>query len=1360
MKGNCEYYLGLDMGTSSVGWAVTDPQYNLIRRKGKDLWGIREFEEAQVAAERRAFRTSRRRRQREVVRMGILKSLFADEIAKVDPYFFIRLDNSKYYLEDKDDSVRYKYGLFNDTDYTDVEYYKEYPTIFHLRKELILNKEPHDIRLVYLAISNMFKHRGHFLNESLSSGGARSAQLIYDAYVEETTNIVINENEDTLSFAHIDANAMEAILSDRNISRKIKSERIIELLRVDKKNKTAIEHIKCMCGLKTDTKKLFPTFENEEKVDICFSDFGYEDKISDIMNAIGDENYRILELMKEIYDSGILSSILKGGEYLSISRVKDYEKHAEDLKLLKRTVRRLKSRDDYDYLFHSEADGSYSAYVNSYNFKNIKKRRGCGARKAEDLYSCINKMFKDIKNDKDVDYILNEINNENFLPKQLNSTNGVIPNQIHKAELSKILENAENYLPFLTKKDDSDLSVSQKVISLFEFHVPYYVGPVTENSAKSGGNGWVVRKEAGKVYPWNFDEKINLGETAEEFIRRMVRTCTYIRDERVLPKGSLMYESYIVLNALNNIKINEERINNTLKQDIYNDLFLSGKRVTQTRLNKYLFTRGIIENENQVTGFDKDINLSLTSYGKFASVFGEDMKKDSVKKMVERIIFLGTVYGDSKKLFKESVAREYGEILSDVQLKRIFGFKFSDWGKLSRELLELSGVNIETGEVMSLYRALWETNLNFMELISKDEYGFKASLNEKTVSVIKSINEFEYEDLADFYFSAPVKRMVWQTILLIKEIKDIMGNEPEKIFIEMTREDGKKGDKGRTSSRKNKFLDLYKSIKDESKNWAQIIEDSDRSGRLRSKKMYLYLTQMGKDMYTGKDIDLDELFNDNIYNIDHIYPQSVTKDDNLENNLVLVHGDVNREKSNEYPLNERILGNTIVRNHWKYLHECGLINNEKYARLTSRKPLSEEELAGFIARQIVETSQATKGIADILKGICPSSELVYSRAKNVSRFRADINCTKSRILNDFHHAQDAYLNIVVGNAYNVKFTNNPVNFIKKEFAKDPKKYSYNLSKLFERDIVRGEKIGWIAPKEGNRGSLAIVEETMKRSSPLMTRMSFEAHGAISDATLYSTKGKDTTPYIPLKSTDRRLADVSKYGGFKSVKIAYFCLVESERKGKKIRTIEAVPIILIDRIKNDQCVLIDYFINQYELINPKILLAKIKVQSLFRINGYYVHLSGKTVDRLAVRNAVNLILPAELRLYVHDVEKSLETNEFKTTISTEMNMKLYEELCRKHSVGIFAKKPNAMGRILETGRTKFSSLDLREQTEVLYQILNLTKIGVTGADLSKIGGAGKSGVMSISKNISECEEFLMIGQSVTGVYEHSIDLLNI
>ena len=38
---NCDYYIGLDMGDASVGWAVTDTNYNILKFNGKALWGIR-----------------------------------------------------------------------------------------------------------------------------------------------------------------------------------------------------------------------------------------------------------------------------------------------------------------------------------------------------------------------------------------------------------------------------------------------------------------------------------------------------------------------------------------------------------------------------------------------------------------------------------------------------------------------------------------------------------------------------------------------------------------------------------------------------------------------------------------------------------------------------------------------------------------------------------------------------------------------------------------------------------------------------------------------------------------------------------------------------------------------------------------------------------------------------------------------------------------------------------------------------------------------------------------------------------------------------------------------------------------------
>lgn len=95
-----EYFLGLDMGTGSVGWAVTDNSYEILRSHGKSLWGVRLFESANTAEERRMFRTARRRLDRRNWRIQILQELFAEEIAAVDPGFYLRMKESKYYPED------------------------------------------------------------------------------------------------------------------------------------------------------------------------------------------------------------------------------------------------------------------------------------------------------------------------------------------------------------------------------------------------------------------------------------------------------------------------------------------------------------------------------------------------------------------------------------------------------------------------------------------------------------------------------------------------------------------------------------------------------------------------------------------------------------------------------------------------------------------------------------------------------------------------------------------------------------------------------------------------------------------------------------------------------------------------------------------------------------------------------------------------------------------------------------------------------------------------------------------------------------------------------------------------------------
>lgn len=1352
-----EYYLGLDMGTSSVGWAVTDMNYKLLRTKGKDLWGVRLFEEAKTSEERRNNRISRRRRQREKARIGLLREFFAEEISKIDPSFYQRLDDSKYHIDDK--GSKSKYSIFDSKNYNDENYYNDYPTIYNLRLELINSKKPYDVRLVFLALSNMFKHRGHFLNAKLSTGsGSASMADLYSNLFD-----VVYEELDILLPSNVKVNQIEEILSSKNMSRSKMAEEIVSLLNINKRNqKKEYEIIKGICGLKIKFIILF----DEEVIDEENKGFSLdlrgfdEEQVEQAKTLIGEERFEVIEKMKQVHDKGLLSKIMKGYTYLSEARVADYEKHKQDLALLKKVIRKYKP-ESYDDMFRDMKSGNYSAYVNSVNGIR-KKRRNVKGRNREEFYKTVKKLIDKMpKEDDDIQYILNEISNETFIPKQLTSSNGVIPNQVHLVEMKAILRSAESYLPFLKENDETGLSISEKIIQLFEFRIPYYVGPLSEQHKDKGGNAWIVRNEAGKVLPWNFEEKIDVKQSAEEFIKRMVRHCTYIKDERVLPKHSLLYERFTVLNELNNLRIRGESPSVELKQEIYNDLFTKGKKVSLKMLFNYLVGRGIIANDEitAISGIDQRFSNSLSSLAKFTRVLGEEAVNDEKKNMIEKIIFWSTVYSNDKKFLRQRIKHTYNEELTDEQIKKVLSFKFNDWGKLSREFLEMPGCDKSTGETLPLINMLWERNENLMELLS-NRYTYIDELKERTQVAYKLLSEFKYEDLDDMYLSNPVKRMIWQTIKILSELKEVLGSEPKRIFIEMAREDGVKG--RRADSRKKKLIELYKGCKEDGRDWYSEIEETDDS-KFRIRKLYLYYLQKGRCMYSGRAINLDNLFNDNLYDIDHIYPRRYVKDDSLENNLVLVEKGENTKKGDKYPIHKDVYKSQ--RNMWKSLlssnMQDGFITREKYDRLVNRSEFTDEQLVGFISRQLVETRQGTKAVTQILEQSLPNTEIVYVKAGNVSSFRHQRGMLKTRSANDFHHANDAYLNIIVGNTYYVKFTKNPINFIR-DFRKSPKANAYNMNRIFDYTVKRGDETAWMVADQKSKepGTISTVKKMMKKNTPLITRMNFEVHGKISKETLYGAEKAKRASYIPIKGKDERMLDVKKYGGFTSVTISYFFLVEHKKRGEKIRTLEAMPLYLKDGLAGDKTAIENYCKTQLGLVEPDVRMERIKIQSFIKRNGFYLYVSGKTNEEIIVRNAVPLCLKPKWINYVKKIENSNNNGFPDKDITSEKNIKLYGVLKDKHVNGIYSKRPNPIGEKLIRGEGKFLELSLMEQCNVLNQIMQLTQLNNLGANLILIGDKGNTGKTQINKTISNCEEFLLVNQSVTGLYENEIDLLTV
>lgn len=1370
VKKDKRMYIGIDMGTNSVGMAVTDENYNLYRVKGKDFWCSRVFDEANTAVERRTNRISRRRREREVARLGVLRELFSDEINKVDEGFFTRLDESKYHIEDRDNQQ--PYALFADTGYTDKNYFDDYPTIFHLRNELLHpTKDAYDVRLVYLAIANMFKHRGHFLNETLdvekiTSSAEEVYQLLAESAMLYSIELPVN----------IDVEKLVNIIGEKGVSRSKHLENVSEYLGVSKKDKQAYEILKLVCGMSGILLNIYGEEvidEENKKFSLNFRDNNYEEKESQAFELLGDDYFGLLEVIKELHDIGMLSSIIKGHKYLSESRVELYEEHKKDLDMLQGVMKKY-DKKAYNEMFRVMKEGNYSAYVGSVNALGKKVRRNGGnGRTQEDFYKGVKAALKNFpQDDNNVKTILAKIENETFMPKQLTASNGVIPNQLHASEMKAILKNAEKYLPFLLDIDESGLTVSQRIVELFTFHIPYYVGPI----GAGGDNVWAKRRpgeEKGKVYPWNFEQKIDTQGAAEEFIGRMVRHCTYLTGERTLPKQSLLYEKFMVLNELNNLKINGAKPDVVVKQGIYENLFMTGKKVTLNALKAYLFNNSIIESKEDVviSGIDAGFNTSLTSVGKFRGILGDDLFMDENQAMVEKIIFWGTVYGNDKKFLKERIENEYKGRLTVEQIKRIVGFKFNGWGKLSKAFLELPG-DCECGEC-SLIQALWETNHNLMELLS-EQYGFKKNLDAMSKDVDKPLVEWTIEDLDGKYLSAPVKRMVWQTMKMLREVCELTEKEPDKVFVEMPREHEKNAT--RKNSRKKKLLELYTALKSEQKSWAELKLreiDGKNEADFRIKKLYLYYLQQGKCMYSGETIELRELMNNNLYDIDHIYPRHFIKDDSIENNLVLVKKQINNHKSDTFPLEKDIQKD--MTGFWKALSERGFITKEKYNRLTRTEEFTDEEKAAFISRQLVETSQGTKAITQVLKQAFPNTQIVFVKASIVSDFRKKFEINKVRALNDTHHAKDAYLNIVVGNTYNTKFTSNPINYIK-DGAKNPRDdfFKYHMDKIFDYNVCRNGENAWVAD---NGMSKKHVLKVVNRNTVTITRKTEENHGALSNkATVW---GKDKTKgnpdaYMPVKSSDAKAQDVTKYGGITSIANSGYTLIEYTIKGKTVRSLEALPVYLgkSETLTNEN--ILGYITEALrkehkgkEVSDIRVCVSFIPLKSKVRIDGFCYYLGGKTGNSIYLNNNEPLYLSYDDEEYLRKIIKALEKSNYEETdkdgnviITKEKNIELFKVLALKLCSKPYCNNKWNIYKAIEGKEDVFEELDIEKQCFIINQIINWINSTTQNINLKYMEDSEHAGTMRLNKKISECKEIILIHQSITGMFERRIDLLRI
>lgn len=1367
---NKPYSIGLDIGTNSVGWAVITDDYKVPSKKmkvlgntdkhfiKKNLIGALLFDEGTTAEDRRLKRTARRRYTRRKNRLRYLQEIFSQEISKVDSSFFHRLDDSFLVPEDKRGS---KYPIFATLE-EEKEYHKNFPTIYHLRKYLADSKEKADLRLIYLALAHMIKYRGHFLYEDTFDIKNNDIKKIFNEFIS-----IYDNTFEGSSLSGQNA-PVEAIFTDK-ISKSAKRERVLKLFPDEKSTGLFSEFLKLILGNQADFKK---HFDLEEKAPLQFSKDTYDEDLENLLGQIGDDFADLFLVAKKLYDAILLSGILTVKDLstkapLSASMIERYENHQKDLAALKQFIQN-NLQEKYDEVFSDQSKDGYAGYID-------------GKTTQEAFYKYIKNLLSKFEG---ADYFLDKIEREDFLKKQRTFDNGSIPHQIHLQEMNAIIRRQGEHYPFLQEN-------KEKIEKILTFRIPYYVGPLARGN---GDFAWLTRNSDQAIRPWNFEEIVDQASSAEDFINKMTNYDLYLPEEKVLPKHSLLYETFAVYNELTKVKFIAEGLtryqflDKKQKKDIFDTFFKAEnkRKVTEKDIIHYLHNVDGYDGI-ELKGIEKQFNASLSTYHDLLKIIKDKAFMDDSKneEILENIIHTLTIFED-REMIKQRLA-QYDSLFDEKVIKALTRRHYTGWGKLSAKLI--NGIrDKKSGKTILDYLIDdGEINRNFMQLIHDDGLSFKEIIQK--AQVFGKTNDVK-QVVQELPGSPAIKKGILQSIKIVDELVKVMGHAPESIVIEMAREN-------QTTARgKKNSQQRYKRIEDSLKNLASgldsniLKENPTDNIQLQNDRLFLYYLQNGRDMYTGKPLEINQLSN---YDIDHIIPQAFIKDNSLDNR-VLTSSKENRGKSDNVPSLEVV---EKMKAFWQQLLDSKLISERKFNNLTKaereRGGLNELDKVGFIKRQLVETRQITKHVAQFLdarfnKEVTEKDKknrnvkIITLKSNLVSNFRKEFGLHKVREINDYHHAHDAYLNAVLAKAILKKYPKLEPEFVygdyqkydlkryisksrePKEVEKATQKYFFysNLLNFFKEEvhyadgtIVKREnieyskdtgEIAWNKEKD-----FATVKKVLSLPQVNIVKKTEVQTGGFSKESILPKGNSDKL--IPRKTKDI-LWDTTKYGGFDSPVIAYSILLIADiekGKAKKLKTVKTLVGITIMEKATFEKNPITFLENKgYHNVRKENILCLPKY-SLFELESGRRRMLASAKE---LQKGNEIVLPVYLTTLLYHSKNVHKLDEPEHLEYIQKHRYEFKDLL--NLVSEFSQKYVLADANLEKIKNLYADNEQADIEILANSFINLLTFTALGAPAA-FKFLGKDVDRKRYTTVSEILNATLIHQSITGLYETRIDL---
>ena len=223
----------------------------------------------------------------------------------------------------------------------------------------------------------------------------------------------------------------------------------------------------------------------------------------------------------------------------------------------------------------------------------------------------------------------------------------------------------------------------------------------------------------------------------------------------------------------------------------------------------------------------------------------------------------------------------------------------------------------------------------------------------------------------------------------------------------------------------------------------------------------------------------------------------------------------------------------------------------------------------------------------------------------------------------------------------------------------------------------------------------------------------------------------------------RLSDISKYGGYDSLSIAYFFIVKFKEKNKEKVQILSLPVIDMKKIKTEND-LKNYCIDKLKLEEPKILINKLRKQTKISYENHDYRITGKGNGGIVfvVNNNIELYIKNKKvtdlyhilkyldkynklsKKYIKNKELVFETEEEKEFFEkTELKIRKYYEkgdwfvidedmlnniylLLQEKCSSVYKNMKYNLKDVFVNSKDVFYNLDFKDKVEIIKEVLKM------------------------------------------------------